>query len=391
MTPRGGGAALLLVDLQRDFLERPALTPGAEVVCARAAALLEGFRARRLPIAHAHTLTRPDGSDRMPHWKRLGLHACVEGSRGAAPPPALAPREGELQCRKQYYSAFSDPRLDAWLRERGVARLVLAGLYLHACVRSTALDAYERGYELEVVEDAVGSTEPLHGELTRAWLAERAARFRTTDAVLADLGCRPARTAGRDLPAAWIAGEAHPSGTHDRFVHRDPCRTARVLAEVPLGGADEVGAAARDAARAGSAWAAAAPERRAELLERFAAELEGERAAFVERLVREVAKPRRFAEEEIGRAVAHVRLAAELAREAGAVRIAPGVSAASPSARRGRCRHALEQPPRDPGREARAGACLRQRGRAGSRPPRRPRPPSPSCAASSGRAYLPAS
>jgi alpha-ketoglutaric semialdehyde dehydrogenase len=328
VTPRGAGAALLLVDLQRDFLERPALTPGAEAVCARAAALLEGFRTRRLPVAHAHTLTRPDGSDRMPHWKRLGLRACVEGSRGAAPPPALAPREGELLCRKQYYSAFADPRLDPWLRERGVARVVLAGLYLHACVRSTALDAYERGYEVEVVEDAVGSTEPLHGALTRAWLAERAARLRTSDAVLADLGCAPAPSTGPTLPVAWIAGKAHPSGSRERFVHRDPCRTARVLAEVPLGGRDEVAAAARDAARAGAAWAAAPCEERAALLERLAAELEAERAAFAERMVREVAKPRRFAEEEIGRAVAHVRLAAALARESEAVPIAPGVSAA---------------------------------------------------------------
>jgi acyl-CoA reductase-like NAD-dependent aldehyde dehydrogenase/nicotinamidase-related amidase len=315
VTRTGGGAALLLVDLQRDFLERPGLTPGADLVCARAEQLLKGFRAQGHPVAHAHTRTRADGSDRMPHWKRLGLHACVDGSPGAAPPQALAPREGELVCRKQYYSAFADPHLDAWLRQRRIGRIVLAGLYLHACVRSTALDAYERGYEVAVAEDAVGSTEPLHAELSRAWLAERAAHFAPVRTLLAAVAV-PDQAAGEARPAAAVS-----------HVHRDPCRSDTVLAEIPRGGRDEVRAAAQAAARAVAAWGAATADRRGALLERVARRLEAERDAFTARMVREVAKPRAFAEEEIGRALAHVRLAAALARATHDVSVAPGVRA----------------------------------------------------------------
>jgi acyl-CoA reductase-like NAD-dependent aldehyde dehydrogenase/nicotinamidase-related amidase len=322
--------ALLLLDLQNDFLERPGLSPDPAALCARAAWLLGGFRERRLPIAHAYTVTRGDGSDRMPHWQRRGVFACVEGSRGAAPPAPLAPRQNELVCRKQHYDAFADPRLAAWLREHGIRRLVLAGLYLHACVRSTALAGYERGFEVCVVEDAVGTTEPLHGELTRRWLAERAACFASASETLAELDA-PVRDAVADpgLPIAWIAGAARQSSVRRSFVHRDPCRTARVLARVPLGGAAEVEEAARAAQGAQTDWAAVAPPRRAELLECWAAELEAQHKVFVELLVREVAKPRRFAEEEVGRAVTHARVAAELARDARAVQIAPGVTAAS--------------------------------------------------------------
>lgn len=327
--------ALLLVDLQNDFLALPGLVPEVDVLCGKAASLLRGFRELRLPVAHAHTVTRADGSDRMPHWRRLGITRCVEGTPGAEPPPPLAPLAGELVARKRYYSAFGDPRLEAWLRERRVERLVVAGVYLHGCVRASALDAYERGYEVWVADDAVGTSEPLHGELSRAWLRERAASFRGVRDVLAALGAGAdaagargrSRDPGRELPVAVIEGRARPAGSHGRFEHRDPCRTARILCEVPLGGAAEIEEAARACAQAGRSWARADPALRAGLLERWASDLEANRALFGELLVREVAKPRPFAEEELGRAVAHARVAAELARTPGALPVAPGVSA----------------------------------------------------------------
>ncbi|MGH7893747.1 MAG: aldehyde dehydrogenase family protein, partial [Candidatus Binatia bacterium] len=330
MNVRAQGTALLLLDLQHDYLDRPGLVPDAATLCPRAAAVLDGFRRLGLPVVHVHTLVRADGSDRMPHWKRRGLHQCVEGTRGAEPPAALAPAAGELVLRKRYFSAFGDPRLEPWLAGNGIGRLVLAGVYVHACVRSTALDAYERGYEVCVVDDAVGTTEPLHAELTRAYLAERAASFRLAADVLGELEAqqRSAPHGVRDaLPVAVIAGERRPADAHGRFVHRDPCRTARILSEIPLGAGAEIEDAARTAEETGRRWARAGATARAEILERWASDLEAHRAWFTDLLVREVGKPRRFAEEETGRAAAHVRVAAELVRAIVPIRVAPGISA----------------------------------------------------------------
>jgi acyl-CoA reductase-like NAD-dependent aldehyde dehydrogenase/nicotinamidase-related amidase len=326
-------AALLLVDLQNDFLGRAGLMPDATALCARAAALLDAVRRRGMPVAHAHTVIRADGSDCMPHWQRRGLRECIEGTRGALPPPALAPVEGELVLRKRYFSAFGDPRLDAWLREHGIERLLVAGVYLHGCVRSTVLDAYERGYEIVVADDAVGTTEPLHAELTRAYLGERAATFRTVAALVAELGAPPivaTRGGGQHLPVAVIGGTAQPADKQGCFVHCNPCRTAEVLSEVPLGGPPEVEAAARACEDARDHWASTTASARADFLDRWAQELEARRVRLADLIVREVAKPRCAAEEEIGRAVAHVRIAAELARDPAqsSTRIASGVAAA---------------------------------------------------------------
>jgi nicotinamidase-related amidase len=121
-------SALLLIDCQDDFLARPGLVPDRVTLTDRAAHLLARWRALGLPVAHVHTVTEVDGDDRMPHWRQAGLRVCVAGSAGAAPPPALVPLAGELVARKRFYNGFADPALDAWLRERGIARLVLAGL-----------------------------------------------------------------------------------------------------------------------------------------------------------------------------------------------------------------------------------------------------------------------
>lgn len=58
---------------------------------------------------------------------------------------------------KRHYSAFSGTDLDIRLRERGVQTVVLTGVLTDICVLHTAIDAYNLGYEIEVVASAVAS------------------------------------------------------------------------------------------------------------------------------------------------------------------------------------------------------------------------------------------
>ena len=61
---------------------------------------------------------------------------------------------------KRRYSAFFQTDLDLWLREHGVARVVVTGVALNICVRSTVHDAFYNGYQVVVVEDASRATGP---------------------------------------------------------------------------------------------------------------------------------------------------------------------------------------------------------------------------------------
>lgn len=58
---------------------------------------------------------------------------------------------------KRHYSAFSGTDLDLRLRERRVRTVVLTGVLTDICVLHTAIDAYNLGYEIEIINSAVAS------------------------------------------------------------------------------------------------------------------------------------------------------------------------------------------------------------------------------------------
>ena len=187
--------ALLLVDLQEDYLARPGLVPPRETLIANIAAALADARASGEMVVHIRT----DGSDPMPH--RRPRPEVVPGTPGAAPPPELVEQPGEPVFTKRFFSAFDAPGLDHALKAAGITRLRLVGLHAHACIHTTALDAYARGYEVEIDEASVASDSPVHATQSLAWLGTRAANIITAKAKV------------------WL--------------HRDPCDQTRIIAEIP--------------------------------------------------------------------------------------------------------------------------------------------------------------
>lgn len=166
--------ALLLVDVQLDFLEPKGLQPPREILLRGLASLLDGCRKRDIPVLHVRTLVAADGHDRMPHWKRSGDARCVVGSSGAGSPAALRERAGEKVYAKQFYSAFGNAALETDLRAAAIDTLLVCGVHTHACVQTTVLDAYQRGLTVLLVADAIGSYAHLLSQLTLDHLAGRA-------------------------------------------------------------------------------------------------------------------------------------------------------------------------------------------------------------------------
>ena len=118
-------------------------------------------------FASAHSGRRPFESVRTAYGMQvLWPDHCVQGTRGAdrhpdldIPHAALVLRKG---CRKTidaYSTFFENDRktptgLAGYLRERGLARVFLAGLALDFCVRYSAEDAKRQGFDVVVIEDA---------------------------------------------------------------------------------------------------------------------------------------------------------------------------------------------------------------------------------------------
>jgi alpha-ketoglutaric semialdehyde dehydrogenase len=285
---------LLLVDLQLDYLSAPALDPPSAAIARRAAHLLDGCRAAGVDVAHAWTTVSRDPDSRMAHWRREDRWICEEGTPGHSPPAELQPAPGEPVLHKTHFNPFTGTGLDQLLRERATDHLIICGVHLHACVREAVLSAYERGLEVWVAEDAVGSDDPVHAAITRRYLETRAASFLTNDQILARLrSAEGATTDAREGTAEARVGTAVPAPTPRDLV-------------------SDTATACRAAQRE---WSARPPESRLEVLTRLAPALEAEAAPLADLMAAEIGKPVRFGAMEARRAAQMLEAVAIHARE----------------------------------------------------------------------------
>lgn len=171
LTPR---SALLVVDVQRDFCPGGALpVPDGDKVVPVLNEAIGRFHARSLPIVatrdwhpRGHVSFRERGGPWPPH--------CVEGTPGAEFHPALAlPKEAAVVSKgtepdEDAYSGFQGTTLAQQLRAMKVERVFVGGLATDYCVKHTALDALENGFQGFVLEDAVRGVEVKAGDSQRA-------------------------------------------------------------------------------------------------------------------------------------------------------------------------------------------------------------------------------
>jgi alpha-ketoglutaric semialdehyde dehydrogenase len=176
--------ALLLVDLQGDFLVTPGLLPPADKVVERAAKLLEGCRTRRVPVIHIWTTIRRGKDRRLPHWERANRWICIAGTGGHQPPAVLQPQAGETIIHKTGFNAFANPELGSTLRRLNCDTVIIAGVHLHTCVRLVAMGCLEHHLQVFMAGDAVAGDDPVFCASTRRWLAERCVEFKPASTIL---------------------------------------------------------------------------------------------------------------------------------------------------------------------------------------------------------------
>ena len=174
-----GHCALVIIDMQRDFLEpggfgamlgndvarlRPTIATNRQ--------LLNAWRAAGRLVIHTREGHRPDLADLPPakHARghgtaRIGDHGpmgriLVRGEPGHDIVPELAPLPGEPVIDKPGKGAFHATDLHAILQARGITQLVVTGVTTEVCVNTTVREANDRGYDCLVVAECCGSYFP---------------------------------------------------------------------------------------------------------------------------------------------------------------------------------------------------------------------------------------
>ncbi|MGB9242123.1 MAG: isochorismatase family protein [Candidatus Acidiferrales bacterium] len=141
-------AALVLIDLQKGIVGLPTIHPMSEVI-ARAAQLARAFRERGLAVVLVNVTGMAPGRTEAGRPK----FAFPEGWTELV--PELEQNPNDYLVSKQRVGAFHGTPLDSYLRERGVTQVLLAGVSTSSGVEATARSAYDLGYHVAFVMDAI--------------------------------------------------------------------------------------------------------------------------------------------------------------------------------------------------------------------------------------------
>jgi len=153
--PHGARSALVIVDMQEFFFRKPERRRNLEQVSANINRLVVFFESRQLPIFHAITRYRVDGSNWDLKMKASGQPELIEGTPETAMLPQIRVSSAHTVISKTRYSAFFKTDLADRLRTANIQRVVVVGAYTHYCVNATAFDAYCHDFVPCIITDAV--------------------------------------------------------------------------------------------------------------------------------------------------------------------------------------------------------------------------------------------
>lgn len=148
VTTLDDNSALLIVDLQKGISNHPLVHSLPDIV-ARANELAAAFRARNLPVVMIAVNGAPPGRTQAgrPRPKLSDDFADLL--------PDLARSAADLHILKQAPSAFANTGLQDCLLQLGVTQVVVLGVATGSGVDSTARHAYELGFSVTLVDDAM--------------------------------------------------------------------------------------------------------------------------------------------------------------------------------------------------------------------------------------------
>lgn len=159
-------AALIVVDVQRDFCEGGALAAADTLsLLGPLQKCIEAARRAKAAVVYTKDWHPEDHSSFQTRGGPWPVH-CAAGSSGAELMPPLQEQEGELIIHKGVhidgagYSGFELTGLENHLRDLKVERVGVSGIATEYCVRATALDGLQQGFEVTVLSDMIRAVRP---------------------------------------------------------------------------------------------------------------------------------------------------------------------------------------------------------------------------------------
>ena len=132
--------------------------------------LARGLRTAGAPVIWVRQEFSEDMHDAFLEMRDKRIHKYARGTPECELLAGLEAASGDAVLTKRRYSAFFGTDLDARLEQLAPSHLILAGVNTHACVRTTAIDAYQRDWRVVLATDCIGSYDAEHHRVSLAYM-----------------------------------------------------------------------------------------------------------------------------------------------------------------------------------------------------------------------------
>ena len=172
----GSKTALLIVDMQNEFVSRPVITEESsdiaksealrwepfykkceEVIIPNNRRILDAFREKSMNVCFAKIISlKKDGSDRSIDQKGTGFNAMhmMLGDHDGEIVPELTPIDDEIVVLKTTDSAITGTNLRLLLHNMGIDTVVVTGVLTDQCVSGTVRSLADESFKVWLIEDA---------------------------------------------------------------------------------------------------------------------------------------------------------------------------------------------------------------------------------------------
>ena len=179
--------ALIVIDMVCDFLKN--WEQGRKERLVQSINQLVGSaRKYSCPVIWVRQEFEPDLQDAFPEMRAKGIRITIKGTPGCKILSELELDSSDIVLVKKRYSAFYGTKLDETLTQLRPDSIVLAGINTHACIRTTAIDAYQRDWPVVLAADCIDSYDQQHHEISLRYMKDKIAAVMTNQEILSVLG-----------------------------------------------------------------------------------------------------------------------------------------------------------------------------------------------------------
>ncbi|MGB1247848.1 MAG: cysteine hydrolase family protein [Chitinophagales bacterium] len=179
--------AVLVIDMLNDFFRDGRLKDNRYKLCNNINTLLSAARKQNLEIFWVRQIFKEDLSDAFLVMKKRNIRITMENSEGAEFLKELDKNENDHEIVKKRYSAFYKTQLEEILANNGIDEIILCGVNTHACIRTAAIDAYQRDLEVIIAKDCVDSPDKRHHDISLQYLGNEISRVLNSKQIINSL------------------------------------------------------------------------------------------------------------------------------------------------------------------------------------------------------------